>query len=198
MVKALSCGVLLALSLSMSVAGYAQNYPGKLNYASAGNGSSNHLTVEMFDTMANVKTTHVPYKGAGPALIDRMAGQVDFVINDMSSLINYVNAGKLRAIAVTSSKRNPSLHVPTIAETVPGYEAEAWYGVLAPAKTPPAIVAKLYDEIVKALRTTDLPDRLKATGLDAVGNTPEQFGQHIRAEVAKWSKVVAHIGLQPE
>lgn len=173
----------------------AKRQPGKLNYGSAGNGSSNHLTVEMFDMMANVKMTHVPYKGSGPALVDLMAGQVDLLINDMSSLINYVNAGKMRAVAVTSVKRNPALpKVPTIAESLPGYDAEAWYGVLAPAKTPAAIVSKLHEEIVKLLRTTDLKDKLHAQGLDAVGNTPAEFQAYMQRDIAKWAKVVKASG----
>jgi tripartite-type tricarboxylate transporter receptor subunit TctC len=174
----------------------AKAQPGKLNYGSAGNGSSSQLTVEMFDLMAHVKTTHVPYKGAGPALVDLMGGQVDFMINDMSSLLGHVNAGKLRALAVTSSKRNPRLNVPALAETVPGYEAEAWYGLLAPAKTSLAIVSKLHEEIVKALRTTDLSDRLKAQGLDPVGSTPQEFLSYMQRDIAKWTKVVKAAGVK--
>ncbi len=173
----------------------AKRQPGKLNYGSAGNGSSNHLTVEMFDMLANVKMTHVPYKGSGPALVDLMAGQVDLLINDMSSLINYVNAGKMRAVAVTSSKRNPALpKVPTIAETLPGYDAEAWYGVLAPAKTPAVITAKLQEEIVKLLRTTDLKDKLHLQGLDAVGDSQAEFLAYMQRDIAKWAKVVKASG----
>ena len=170
--------------------------PGKLNYGSAGNGSSNHLTVEMFDMMANVKMTHVPYKGSGPALVDLIAGQVDLVINDMSSLLNFVNAGKLRAVAVTSAARNPALpNVPTVAESgLPGYEAEAWYGVIAPIKTPAPITAKLQEEIVKAIRTTDLKERLHAQGLDAVGNSQAEFLTYMQRDIAKWAKVVKASG----
>jgi len=150
----------------------------------------------MFDLMANIKTTHVPYKGTGPALVDLMGGQIDFVINDLSSLITYINTGKLKAIAVASSKRNAGVNVPTIAETVPGYEAEAWYGLLAPAKTPPAIVSKLYDEVIKALRTTDLRERLKATALDTVGDTPQEFLTYMQRDIAKWTKVVKAAGVK--
>jgi len=174
----------------------AKRKRGALNYASAGTGSSNHLTVEMFDLMANIKTTHVPYKGTGPALVDLMGGQIDFVINDLSSLITYINTGKLKAIAVASSKRNAGVNVPTIAETVPGYEAEAWYGLLAPAKTPPAIVSKLYDGVIKALRTTDLRERLKATALDTVGDTPQEFLSYMQRDIAKWTKVVKAAGVK--
>ena len=173
----------------------AKRQPGKLNYGSAGNGSSNHLTVEMFDMMANVKMTHVPYKGSGPALVDLMAGQVDLAINDMSSLLNFVNAGKMRALAVTSLARNPALpNVPTIAASLPGYEAEAWYGVLAPIKTPAAIIAKLHEEIVKALKTTDLKERLHAQGLDALGNSQAEFLAYMQRDIAKCAKVVKASG----
>ena len=173
----------------------ARRQPGRLNYGSAGNGSSNHLTVEMFDMMANVKMTHVPYKGSGPALVDLMAGQVDLLINDMSSLINFVHAGKMRAVAVTSAKRNPALpKVATISESLPGYEAEAWYGMIAPIKTPAAITAKLQEEIVKLLRTTDLKDKLHTQGLDAVGNSQAEFLAYMQRDIAKWAKVVKASG----
>jgi len=118
------------------------------------------------------------------------------VINDLSSLITYINTGKLKAIAVASSKRNAGVNVPTIAETVPGYEAEAWYGLLAPAKTPPAIVSKLYDGVIKALRTTDLRERLKATALDTVGDTPQEFLSYMQRDIAKWTKVVKAAGVK--
>ena len=173
----------------------AKAQPGKLNYGSAGNGSSNHLTVEMFNMMTNVRMTHVPYKGSGPALVDLMGGQVDLMINDMSSLLNFVNSGKLRALAVTSGGRNASLPgIPTIAESLPGYEAEAWYGVLAPARTPQPIVTRLYEEIVKAMRNTDLKDRLKAQGLDGIANTPQEFLAYMQRDIAKWAKVVKASG----
>ena len=173
----------------------ARSQPGKLNYGSAGNGSSNHLTVEMFNMMTGVRMTHVPYKGSGPALVDLMGGQVELMINDMSSLLNFVNSGKLRALAVTSGARNASLPaVPTIAESLPGYEAEAWYGILAPARTPPAIVTRIYEEIVKAMRSTDLKDRLKAQGLDGVANTPQEFLAYMQRDIAKWAKVVKASG----
>jgi tripartite-type tricarboxylate transporter receptor subunit TctC len=150
----------------------------------------------MFDMMANVKMTHVPYKGSGPALVDLMAGQVDLAINDMSSLLNFVNAGKMRALAVTSLARNPALpNVPTVAASgLPGYEAEAWYGVIAPIKTPAAITAKLQEEIVKAIKTTDLKERLHAQGLDALGNSQADFLAYMQRDIAKWAKVVKASG----
>ena len=174
----------------------AKRQPGKLNYASAGNDSSNHLTVEMFNMMAGVKMTHVPYKGSGPALVDLMAGQVDLAINDMSSLLNFVNAGKMRAVAVTSTARNPALpNVPTVAASgLPGYDAEAWYGVIAPIKTPAPITAKLQEEIVKAMRVSDLKERLHTQGLDAVGNSQAEFLAYMQRDIAKWAKVVKASG----
>ncbi|MPZ42765.1 MAG: tripartite tricarboxylate transporter substrate binding protein [Betaproteobacteria bacterium] len=176
----------------------AKAQPGKLDYGSAGTGSSNHLTVEMFDMMAGVKTTHVPYKGSGPALVALRGGQIDFMINDMSSLITHVKAGKLRAIAVSSNMRNPRLDVPTIAETIPGYQAEAWYGLLAPAGTSEAIVGKLHQALVNALKATDLADRLKAQGLDPVGGTAQEFRDYMEREIKRWSKVVQTAGVKLE
>ena len=148
--------------------------------------------------LAGVKTTHVPYKGAGPALVALMGGQIDFMINDMSSLINHVKGGKLRAVAVSSDRRNPRLDVPTIAETIPGYRAEAWYGLLAPAGTVEATVGKLHQTVVQALKTTDLADRLQAQGLDPVGSTPQEFRSYMAREIKRWSEVVKKAGVKLE
>jgi tripartite-type tricarboxylate transporter receptor subunit TctC len=127
-----------------------------------------------------------------------LGGVLVLLLFDMSSLINYVKAGKLRAIAVSSSKRNPRLDVPTIAETIPGYQAEAWYGLLAPARTSEAIVGKLHQALVQALKATDLADRLQAQGLDPVGSTPQEFRDYMAREIKRWSEVVKTAGVKLE
>lgn len=174
----------------------AKRNPGKLNYGSAGNGSGNHLATELFNMMANVKMTHIPYKGTGPALVDLIAGQLDLIINDMSSLLSHINAGKLRAVAVMGGAPNPALPgVPTASESgLPGYEGEAWFGLLAPSNTPGVITALLYEEITNAMRATDLKQRLRSQGLDAIGSTGPEFQAYMQREVAKWAKVVKATG----
>lgn len=174
----------------------ARKRPGELNYASAGNGSSNHLTVEMFNMMAGVRMVHIPYKGSGPALVDLMAGQVHLMINDLSSSIGYVRSDKIRAIAVTSLARNPAVpDVPTIDESgLKGYDATAWYGLLAPKGTPEPIVRRLYDETLRAIADPGLRKHLRSRGLEPVGNTPAEFRSFIEAEVAKWARVVKASG----
>jgi len=178
----------------------AKRQPGKLNYGSAGNGSGNHLATELFNMMADVKMTHIPYKGTGPALVDLIAGQLDLIINDMASLLGHINAGKLRAVAVMGSARNPALPgVPTAsASGLPGYEGEAWFGLLAPSKTPGAVTALLQEEIAKAIRSTDLKERLRSQGLDAIGSTGPEFQTYIQREVAKWAKVAKATGARIE
>ncbi len=178
----------------------AKSRPSKLNYGSAGNGSGNQLATELLCMMAGVKMVHIPYKGAGPAIADLVAGQLDLIINDMSSLLGFVNSGRLRAIAVMGARRNAALpNVPTASESgLPGYEGEAWYGLLAPAKTPPAITAQLQSDIAKAIRDTDLKERLRAQGLDAIGGTPEQFQAYLKREIAKWADVVKATGARVE
>ena len=178
----------------------AKSKPSKLNYGSAGNGSGNQLATELLCMMAGVKMVHIPYKGAGPAIADLAAGHLDLIINDMSSLLPFVNSGKLRAIAVMGAKRNPALpNVPTASESgLPGYEGEAWYGLMAPAKTPPAITAQLQSDIAKAIRETDLKEKLRAQGLDAIGGTPEQFQTYLNREIAKWADVVKATGARVE
>ena len=174
----------------------AKSKPGAINFASSGNGTSIHLSGELFKTMAGVDMTHVPYKGSAPALTDLMGGQVQVMFDNLPSSLQQIKAGKLRAIAVTSAKRSPALpDVPTIAESgLPGFEASSWFGVLAPAGTPPAIVARLNAEINKWLQSPEGKEQLLGQGAQAAGGTPEQFAAHIRAETDKWAKVVKASG----
>src|SRR5690242_6240739 len=175
---------------------YAKANPGKLNFASSGNGTSIHLSGELFKTMAGVQMTHVPYKGSAPALADLMGGQVQLMFDNLPSSLGLIKGGKLRAIAVTSTTRAAALpDVPTIAESgLPGFEASSWFGVLAPAGTPDDIVAKLNGTIAAWLATPDAKEKLLAQGTIAAGGSPEDFAQHIDRETAKWAKVVKASG----
>ena len=175
---------------------YAKANPGKLNFASSGSGTSIHLSGELFKVMAGVQMTHIPYKGSAPALQDLLGGQVQLMFDNLPPSLPQIRAGKLRALAVTSAARAPLLpEVPTIAESgLPGFEASSWFGILAPAGTPPAIVAKLNAEIAKWLATPEARDKLSKQGAAAAGGTPEDFAKHIAAETAKWAKVVKESG----
>lgn len=174
----------------------AKTKAGGLNFASSGNGQSTHLAAELFDAMAGVKMTHVPYKGSAPALTDVMGGQADLMFDTMLSAMPYVKQGKLKALAVTSSQRSPSApDIPTVAESgLPGYEAIAWNGLLAPAGTPPEVVDRLNAEVKKALDNPEVRQRFEAQGFSAVWSTPADYGRFLQAEVDKWGKVVKTSG----
>ena len=175
---------------------YAKANPGKLNFASSGNGTSIHLSAELFKTMAGVQMTHVPYKGSAPALQDLVGGQVQLMFDNLPSSLALIKGGKLKALAVTSSTRAAALpDVPTLAESgLPGFEASSWFGLLAPAGTPPPVIAKLNGEIAKWLATPEAKEKLLAQGANAAGGTAEEFAQFIAAETAKWQKVVKESG----
>jgi tripartite-type tricarboxylate transporter receptor subunit TctC len=175
---------------------YAKANPGKLNFASSGPGTSIHLSGELFKVMAGVQMTHVPYKGSAPALQDLLGGQVQLMFDNLPPSLPQIKAGKLRALAVTSLTRAPALpDVPTIAESgLPGFEASSWFGILAPAGTPPAIIAKVNAEVAKWLASPEGKDKLVAIGANAGGGSPEDFARHIQAETAKWAKVVKESG----
>ncbi len=175
---------------------YAKANPGKLNFASSGSGTSIHLSGELFKVMAGVQMTHIPYKGSAPALQDLLGGQVQLMFDNLPPSLPQIKAGKLRALAVTTATRAPALpDVPTIAEAgLPGFESSSWFGLLAPAGTPPAIVVKLNAEVAKWLATPDAKERLAKQGANAVGGSPEDFEKHIAAETVKWAKVVKDSG----
>lgn len=166
--------------------------PGQFNYASAGPGSPQHLTAEMFKFMAKVEMAHIPYKGSGPAIVDLIGGQIPFAFESMIPILPHVKSGKLRGLAVTSTARSPVLpEISTVAESgVPGFESIAWYGVVAPAGTPKEIVAKLNAEMVKIANLPDIRQRLIEMGSPPVAGTPDQFGALIKSEIPKWGKVV--------
>ncbi|HEX7272235.1 MAG TPA: tripartite tricarboxylate transporter substrate binding protein [Casimicrobiaceae bacterium] len=174
----------------------AKEKPGQLNFASSGSGTSIHLSGELFKTMAGVDMVHVPYKGSAPAVADLMGGQVQLMFDNLPSSLQQIKAGKLRAIAVTSAQRSPALpDIPTIAESgLPGFEATSWFGVLAPAKTPPAIVNLLNITLDKWLQSPEGKAKLIAQGALPAGGTPEQFAAYIQSETEKWAKVVKASG----
>ena len=174
----------------------ARAEPGKLNYASAGNGAANHLAMELFKSMAGVNVTHVPYKGAPQAVTDLIGGSVNLMFNSIPPVLQHIKTGRLRLLGVASAKRSPQLpDVPTISEAgVPGYEAITWFGLLAPAKTPKAIIGRLNDVMVKVVHAPDLKSQLEIQGYDPVGSSPEAFAAFIRAESEKYAKVVKFSG----
>ncbi len=177
----------------------AKTRPGQLNYSSAGAGTSPHLSMELFRLLAGITLTHVPYKGTGPATIDLVAGQVQLSMPNVLTAQPQIKSGKLRALGVTSGKRATGLpDIPAIAESVPGYEAIQWYGLLAPANTPRDAVARLQSELARILQNAEVKARLAADGADAVGNRPDEFAAYVRAEKDKWAKVVKSANIKLE
>jgi tripartite-type tricarboxylate transporter receptor subunit TctC len=174
--------------------------PGKLNYASAGNGTSHHLVVELYKSMTKSDVTHVPYRGAGPALQDLLAGQVDFMFDGLGSSMPHIRAGKLVPLAVTSAKRSFALpDVPTINEGgVRGYDAQTWYALWAPAGTPPEIVARMQQETAKALAGAELKPIWESLGAEPGGQPPAEMAKFVDDEVRKWSTVVKESGAKPD
>ena len=175
---------------------YAKANPGKLNFASSGNGTSIHLSGELFRTMTGVDMTHVPYKGSAPALTDLIGGQVQLMFDNLPSSLQFIRTGKLRALAVTSAARSTALpELPTLAEAgLPGFEASSWFGILAPAGTPKDIVAKINAAVGSWLASPEAKEKLLAQGAIAAGGSPDAFVKHIDAETAKWAKVVKASG----
>ena len=178
----------------------ARTKPAMLDCGSAGHGSSTHMAFELFRTMAGVNIAHIPYKGTGPALIDAMAGQVHMLFGNVLSALTHVKTGRLRALAVTTAKRSTVLpELPTVSESgVPGYENSTWFGVLAPAGTPAAVLNKLNAELTRASQSSDIVDRLAPDGGEPVGSTPEQFGRLLALEISRWRKVVKDAGMKVE
>lgn len=173
----------------------AKKEPGKLNYASLGNGTAAHLGMEMLKSEAGVDIAHVPYKGSAPAVSDLLAGQVQIMVDGLPSALPHVKAGKLRAIALTSLRRAPSLpELPTIAETYPGFYADAWSGLFAPKGTPQPVVDKLSAEVQRILKLPDVREKLMALGAEPVGSTQVDFAAHVKREIDKWAKVVKTSG----
>jgi tripartite-type tricarboxylate transporter receptor subunit TctC len=178
---------------------YAKANPGRINMASAGIGSAGHVAGELFKMMADVKLVHVPYRGNAPALADLIAGQVEVLFPSAASSIEYVRAGKLRGLAVTGATRSDALpDLPTVGETIPGYEASSLYGIGAPRNTPAEIVDKLNTEINAALADPKMKARLADPGSVALTGTPADFGKLIADETEKWAKVIKFAGIKPQ
>ena len=178
---------------------YCKANPGKLNMASSGSGTSVHLSGELFKSMTGCDMVHVPYKGAGPALVDLIGGQVQVIFDNLPSSIGHIKGGRLRALALTSEQRDPSLpNVPTVAETVPGYEATAWFGIGMPRGTPREFIDKVNAEVNRALADPKMRERLAELGGRPIAGSPEDFGRVIAAETAKWEKVVVSSGAKVE
>ena len=174
--------------------------PGEVNYGSSGIGTSVHLSAELFQYMTGIKWTHVPYRGGGPGLVALLAGEVSLYFGNLPTMIRQVRAGKLRGVAVSSVKRALAApQYPTIAESgVPGYEVSTWWGIAAPAKTPPAILDRLHKEIVRALHSPVVSERLRTLGAETVGDLPTQYTAYIRDEIAKWDKVIKAAGIKAQ
>ncbi|MEK6593565.1 MAG: tripartite tricarboxylate transporter substrate binding protein [Pseudomonadota bacterium] len=189
--------------VSMSVAAknvkeliaFAKSKP--LTFGSAGVGTQTHLAAENFLFSAGINATHVPYKGEGPALTDLVGGQIQLVTPNLSAAIGFVNSGKIRALAVTSKERAPQVpNVPTVAETIPGFENLGWFGLVAPAGTPKAVIAKIHADTVKVLRSADVRKRFDELGMVPVGNSSAEFAKAMKEESARWAKVIRERKLQ--
>jgi tripartite-type tricarboxylate transporter receptor subunit TctC len=179
---------------------YAKANPGKLNFASAGNGSTQHLSGELFKSLADVDMVHVPYKGTAPALNDLLAGRVQLAFDNMTTLLPYIESGRLRALGVTPAKRSLALpDVPTIAEAgVPGYEASVWFGTFVGAGTPKAVVARLHEQTMKALAAPDIRKAMAGFGAEVYGLGPDDFQAYLRQDIAKWARVVNAANVTPQ
>jgi tripartite-type tricarboxylate transporter receptor subunit TctC len=178
----------------------AKAKPGSLNYASGGAGTTTQLGPELLKSMAKIDIVHVPYKGTGQALSDVIGGQVQMMMSSLLPAMPHVKSGRLRGVAVTSLKRTPALpETPTVAESgVPGFETTSWHGMVMPAKTPKALLARLHAEMVKVLNQPEVKALFLAQGMETIANTPEEFGAYIRHETDKWTRVIKMIGLKPQ
>jgi tripartite-type tricarboxylate transporter receptor subunit TctC len=178
----------------------AKAKPGTINYGSSGTGGLSHLSGALLAHLANIQITHVPYKGGSPAMIDVISGQIQMLFSTILQSHTHIAAGRLRPLAVTTTKRSRAMpDLPTMAEAgVKGYEVAGWYGVVAPARTPKPIITRLNQEIVRALRMPDVGEKMAADGSEPVGSTPEQFGAHIKAEVAKWRDLIQKAGIRAD
>ena len=178
---------------------WTKKHPGPLNFGSAGLGSGGHLAGELYKQMTGVKAQHIPYKGAGPALMDLIAGRYDYSFAGLVGAQTQARAGKVRALAITTPKRVPALpDMPAMAEALPGFEVVGWYGVIGPAGMPTPIVARLHAELTKALQQADVRERIVADGSEPVGSAPAEFRSFMAADLAKWAKVVKESGAKLE
>jgi tripartite-type tricarboxylate transporter receptor subunit TctC len=177
---------------------YARSQPGRLTYASGGLGTTSHLAGELFKSLAKVDIIHVPYKGNAPAIADLLGGQTQMIFATMPTVLPQVKAGRLRAIAVIGAARTPALDVPTVGESLPGFEVSNWIGLFAPAGTPPEIVAKINAEVLKIMRSPEIEKRLESEGAKFIPTTPQSFAAFQRAEAEKWAKAIKEAGIRIE
>jgi len=177
----------------------ARSRPGQLNYSSSGPGGAPHLAGELFKSIAKVNIVHIPYKGSAPSFQDLLGGQVSLTFDSLVQALPYIRDGRLRALAVLGAARTPLLpDVPTVAESLPGYELTNWFGLVAPASVPRTIIAKIHADFVRVLQDAGVSERLAAMGATAVGNTPEQFGALLRADSEKWGSLIREANIRAE
>jgi tripartite-type tricarboxylate transporter receptor subunit TctC len=190
----------LAVKSVKELIALAKAKPKQLNYGSGGVGNSGHLAAELFTSMAGIEFTHVPYKGAGPALIEAVGGHVQLIFSSIVSGMPFARNGKLNALAITTLKRSSAMpELPTVSESgLHGYDFSSWYGLLVPAGTSAAIIARLNEATVKALKAADLKERLATEGCEPVGSSPQQFAAHLNTEMTRWAKVVKASGMRAE
>ncbi len=178
---------------------YAKANPGRLTYGSAGTGATTHLTGELFALMADVKLTHIPYKGSSQAMIDLLGGQIQMMFENLPGAASQIRSSKVRGLAVTSLRRSPAFpDLPAVSETLPGFEVVAWFALFAPAGTPPAIVARLNAESDRALKLADVREKIAQAGSDPIGGTPEDLAKFLAADIAKWARVTREAGIKPQ
>jgi tripartite-type tricarboxylate transporter receptor subunit TctC len=177
----------------------AKERAGQLNYASSGSGGAPHLAAELFNSLAGVKLVHIPYKGSGPSFTDLLSGQVPITFTTLTQGLQYVKSNRLRAVATLGPARTPVLpDVPTVSETLPGYAVVNWFGLVVPIMTPRDVVARLHDEFVKVLNTPEVKEKLVAQGTDPVGSTPDEFAAFMKAETAKWARVIKEANIHAD
>jgi len=179
---------------------YAKAKPGRINYGSSGNGTSVHLSMEVFKSMTKTFMVHIPYRGSAPVVTDLLAGQIDVMFDNVPNVIQHVRAGKMKALGVSTAKRSTlAPEVPSLNEAgVPGYDLSVWFGVLAPAGTPKEIVQRLNTEIVRILQSAEVKERFLKQGVDVQTSTPEQFDAFVRSEVGRWAKVIKDAGIRAD
>lgn len=177
----------------------ARAHPGQINYSSSGPGGAPHLGMELLKSMAKINLVHIPYKGSGPSFVDLLAGQVSLTCDSLLQSLPYIKAGRLRPLAVLGGKRSPLLpDVPTVGETVPGYELTNWFGMTVPAATPRDVINRLHADISKVVQQPDFREKIAGMGADVIGSPPDQFGAFMKSESAKWGKVIREAGIKAE
>ena len=189
----------LAVKSVPELIAYAKARPGELTYGSAGTGATTHLTGELFALLANVKLTHIPYKGSGQAMVDLLGGQIQMMFENLPGAATQIRAGKIRGLAVTSLRRSAAFpDLPAVSETLPGFEVVAWFALFAPAGTPAAIVARLNAESNKALSLAEVREKIAAAGSDPIGGTSDELARFLASDIAKWTRVTREAGIKPQ